>query len=52
MMSPFSNTGLIAAVGMSGNTKDIELVENLVGSYIKRPSTIILLTVTCESMTP
>ena len=41
--------GLIAGVGMGGNAKDIDLVKGLVSSYIKRPSTIILLTVACES---
>ncbi|KAG5642512.1 hypothetical protein DXG03_002613 [Asterophora parasitica] len=41
--------GLIAGVGSTGNTGDIDLVKNLVSSYIKRPSCIILLTVACES---
>ncbi|KAG6810925.1 hypothetical protein H0H92_009760 [Tricholoma furcatifolium] len=41
--------GLIAGVGMTGNSGDIELVKNLVATYIKRPSTIILLTVACET---
>lgn len=55
--SLFSNQlvflGLIATV--SGNRKgsnDIALVESLVTSYIKKPSCIILLTVTCESKLP
>lgn len=46
--------GLIAAVSSSkgrGNN-DIALVEGLVTSYIKKPSCIILLTVTCESELP
>ncbi|KAG5642230.1 hypothetical protein DXG03_003375 [Asterophora parasitica] len=30
--------GLIAGVGSTGNTGDIDLVKNLVSSYIKRPS--------------
>ncbi|KAG5651890.1 hypothetical protein H0H81_007047 [Sphagnurus paluster] len=42
--------GLIAGVGMTGNIGDIDLVKNLVASYIKRPSCIILLTVACESV--
>ena len=41
--------GLIASVGRSGNSNDIALVENLVKSYIKKPSCVILLTVACES---
>ncbi|KAG6827859.1 hypothetical protein H0H92_010192 [Tricholoma furcatifolium] len=41
--------GLIAGVGMTGNSSDIELVKNLVATYIKRESCIILLTVACES---
>ncbi|KAG6838896.1 hypothetical protein C0991_007482 [Blastosporella zonata] len=41
--------GLIAGVGMSGNAGDIDLVKNLVATYIKRPSCIILLTVACET---
>ncbi|RDB20697.1 Interferon-induced GTP-binding protein Mx [Hypsizygus marmoreus] len=41
--------GLIAGVGMSGNTGDIDLVKNLVATYIKKPSCIILLTVACET---
>ncbi|KAG6883701.1 hypothetical protein C0993_004521 [Termitomyces sp. T159_Od127] len=40
---------LIAGVGLAGNTSDIELVKNLVATYIKRPSCIILLTVACET---
>ncbi|KAG6846291.1 hypothetical protein H0H93_014836, partial [Arthromyces matolae] len=41
--------GLIAGVGSSGNTSDIDLVKNLVATYIKRPSCIILLAVACET---
>jgi hypothetical protein len=43
-------TGLIASVSTGrGHTNDVELVESLVTSYIKRPSCIVLLTVACES---
>ena len=43
--------GLIASVSSSrGTGNDIALVENLVTTYIKKPSCIILLTVACESM--
>ncbi|KAL4248958.1 hypothetical protein ABKN59_007409 [Abortiporus biennis] len=41
--------GLIASVAKGGNEGDIELVRNLVTTYIKRPSCIILLTVSCET---
>ncbi|KAG6810923.1 hypothetical protein H0H92_009758 [Tricholoma furcatifolium] len=41
--------GLIATAGTAGNSNDIELVKNLVATYIKRPSCIILLTVACET---
>ncbi|KAJ2922805.1 hypothetical protein H1R20_g14300, partial [Candolleomyces eurysporus] len=42
--------GLIASVSSSGgHANDIALVEGLVTSYIKKPSCIILLTVTCET---
>ncbi|KAI6001196.1 P-loop containing nucleoside triphosphate hydrolase protein [Pisolithus albus] len=41
--------GLIASVGQSGRMQDIELVKNLVISYIERPSCLILLTVACET---
>ncbi|KAL1739056.1 P-loop containing nucleoside triphosphate hydrolase protein, partial [Schizophyllum fasciatum] len=41
--------GLIASVGRAGNSNDIALVENLVKSYIKKPSCVILLTVACET---
>ncbi|KAF8623386.1 hypothetical protein AX17_007424 [Amanita inopinata Kibby_2008] len=41
--------GLIASVGGGGNASDIDLVESLVTSYIKKPSCIILLTVACET---
>ncbi|KAF8805202.1 hypothetical protein BYT27DRAFT_7258310 [Phlegmacium glaucopus] len=42
--------GLISTVSSSrGGTGDISLVQNLVTSYIKKPSCIILLTITCET---
>ncbi|KAL4078952.1 P-loop containing nucleoside triphosphate hydrolase protein [Scleroderma yunnanense] len=41
--------GLIASVGQHGNVNDIELVKNLVISYIEKPSCVILLTVACET---
>ncbi|KIL62474.1 hypothetical protein M378DRAFT_199179 [Amanita muscaria Koide BX008] len=41
--------GLISSVGSGGSTDDIKLVENLVASYVKQPSCIILLTVACET---
>ncbi|KAF9783799.1 P-loop containing nucleoside triphosphate hydrolase protein [Thelephora terrestris] len=41
--------GLIVSVGHGGNDSDIELVRDLVKSYISRPSCLILLTVTCET---
>ncbi|KAI6044467.1 P-loop containing nucleoside triphosphate hydrolase protein [Pisolithus marmoratus] len=41
--------GLIASVGQSGRVHDIELIKNLVISYIERPSCLILLTVACET---
>lgn len=41
--------GLIVSVGQSGNDSDIELVRDLVKTYIVRQSCLILLTVTCES---
>ncbi|KIO03399.1 hypothetical protein M404DRAFT_145645 [Pisolithus tinctorius Marx 270] len=41
--------GLIASVGQSGRVHDIELVKNLVVSYIERASCLILLTVACET---
>uniref|UniRef100_A0A0W0FU61 P-loop containing nucleoside triphosphate hydrolase protein n=1 Tax=Moniliophthora roreri TaxID=221103 RepID=A0A0W0FU61_MONRR len=40
--------GLIRSTS-DGNTGDIELVERMVESYIKKPSCIILLTVSCET---
>ena len=42
--------GLIASVGEHGRVVDIELVRNLVISYIERESCVILLTVACESL--
>ncbi|KIM86047.1 hypothetical protein PILCRDRAFT_5119 [Piloderma croceum F 1598] len=41
--------GLIASVGKGGNANDIELVKNLVTSYIHKPSCLILSTVACET---
>ncbi|EIN06635.1 hypothetical protein PUNSTDRAFT_115166 [Punctularia strigosozonata HHB-11173 SS5] len=41
--------GLIVSVRATGSDSDIKLVENLVESYIKSPSCLILLTVTCET---
>ncbi|KAI6139724.1 P-loop containing nucleoside triphosphate hydrolase protein [Pisolithus tinctorius] len=41
--------GLIASVGRTGSANDIDLVRNLVISYIEKPSCLILLTVACES---
>ncbi|EMD32900.1 hypothetical protein CERSUDRAFT_76972 [Gelatoporia subvermispora B] len=41
--------GLIASVGKGCSTSDIDLVKNLVTSYISKPSCIILLTVACET---
>ena len=41
--------GLIVSVGQGSNDSDIELVRDLVKTYIVRPSCLILLTVTCES---
>ncbi|KZT28391.1 hypothetical protein NEOLEDRAFT_1154609 [Neolentinus lepideus HHB14362 ss-1] len=40
--------GLIANVSQGGDVRDIKLVEELVNKYIKKPSCIILLIVTCE----
>jgi len=40
---------VIASVGKGGNASDIELVKNLVTSYISKPSCLILSTVACES---
>ncbi|KAJ7443601.1 P-loop containing nucleoside triphosphate hydrolase protein [Mycena galericulata] len=41
--------GLIASVSRGGNDRDIEMVENLVSAYISKPSTIVLLTIACET---
>ncbi|KAJ6564724.1 P-loop containing nucleoside triphosphate hydrolase protein [Mycena capillaripes] len=41
--------GLIASVSRGGNERDIAMVENLVASYISKPSCVILLTVACET---
>ena len=45
----FVHLGLIVSVSGGGNESDIQLVRDLVESYISRPSCLILLTVTCES---
>ncbi|PFH47395.1 hypothetical protein AMATHDRAFT_6772 [Amanita thiersii Skay4041] len=41
--------GLIASVRTGGNANDIQLVESLITSYIKKSSCIILLAVACET---
>ncbi|KAJ7215356.1 P-loop containing nucleoside triphosphate hydrolase protein [Mycena pura] len=41
--------GLIASISKGGNERDIQMVENLVTSYISKPSCVILLTVACET---
>ena len=43
------STGLIVNVSRGRNDSDIELVKDLVETYIARPSCLILLTVACES---
>ncbi|KAL0573674.1 hypothetical protein V5O48_008286, partial [Marasmius crinis-equi] len=40
--------GLIRSTS-DGNSRDIELIEGMVESYIKKPSCIVLLTVSCET---
>ncbi|KZT22318.1 hypothetical protein NEOLEDRAFT_1171464 [Neolentinus lepideus HHB14362 ss-1] len=40
--------GLIASVSQDGDVRDIDLVKELVNQYIRKPSCLILLTVTCE----
>ena len=42
-------TGMIANVREGHDESDIDLVKQMITSYIKKPSCIILLTVTCES---
>lgn len=42
-------SGLIANVADDRNVGDIDLVQELVTSYISRPSCLILLTISCES---
>jgi hypothetical protein len=42
-------TGLIASVADNGQDEDVEEVRELVSSYIRKESCIILLTVACES---
>jgi hypothetical protein len=44
------STGLIRNVGTSGNSDNIQLIENLATSYIKKDNCIILMTITCESV--
>ncbi|KAF4621477.1 hypothetical protein D9613_001040 [Agrocybe pediades] len=41
--------GLIASISGKGSSNDIDLVESMVTTYIKKPSCIILLTVACET---
>ncbi|KAF9783798.1 P-loop containing nucleoside triphosphate hydrolase protein [Thelephora terrestris] len=41
--------GLIVSVGTGGKASDIDLVKDLVTTYICKPSCLILLTVTCET---
>lgn len=41
--------GLIANVGANGDKSDIDLIKSFATTYIKKPSCIILLTVTCET---
>jgi hypothetical protein len=43
------SVGLIANVGSTGSKGDIDLIKSFAATYIKKPSCIILLTVTCES---
>jgi hypothetical protein len=45
----FVRKGLIVSVSGGGDSSDIELVRDLVKTYISRSSCLILLTVTCES---
>ena len=40
---------MIVGVGRGGNSSDIDLIKDLVTTYISKPSCLILLTVTCES---
>jgi hypothetical protein len=49
LIMPHSSIGLIANVGANGNKSDIDLIKSFATTYIKKPSCIILLTVTCES---
>jgi hypothetical protein len=42
--------GLIRNVGTSGNPENIKLIEDLATNYISRDNCIILMTITCESM--
>ena len=42
-------SGLIVSVGQMGHDHDVDLIKNLVTSYIEKESCMILLTVACES---
>jgi hypothetical protein len=44
----FIHKGLIVSVSQGSNDSDIELVRDLVKTYIVKPSCLILLTVTCK----
>lgn len=41
--------GLIASVSTGGSSTDIDLIKDLVVTYISKPSCLILLTVTCDT---
>ncbi|KAL5504501.1 hypothetical protein ACEPAH_7162 [Sanghuangporus vaninii] len=41
--------GLIASVGKAGNETDIDMIKDLVASYISKSNCLILLTVSCET---
>ncbi|KAL5512506.1 hypothetical protein ACEPAG_3159 [Sanghuangporus baumii] len=41
--------GLIASVGKAGNENDIDMIKDLVASYISKSNCLILLTVSCEA---
>ena len=48
--SQMHREGLIASVTKDGKDSDVKLIEDLLVSYIDKPSCIVLLTVACESM--
>ena len=48
--SRMHHEGLIASVTKDGKDSDVKLIEDLLVSYIDKPSCIVLLTVACESM--